>query len=254
MIPLEEKLHCLNPVRLSEIDNLKLLNRVDKKYLLTETEFVQLSERVAKMGYNVLTINSNILQAYETTYYDTPNLQFYLDHHNKRLNRVKIRIRKYNTTGDIFLEIKKRVNKGGETQKKRMLLEECNIGGDKQNRFITKHSGLLGIQLQPVAKTNFERATLTSEQFMERITIDFNLTVIVQDLSFSFKDLIILEVKRAKDSGNNGISNYLKEKHIHPISFSKYCLAVAMFHPTIKHNAFKPLLQKLKTNFHGNIA
>ena len=254
MNPLEEYLRCLNPVSLAEIDNLKLLNRIDRKYLLDKTEFLQLSERVALMGYNILTISNSIIQKYETIYYDTSNLQLYLDHHNKRLNRVKIRIRNYHTTGDTFLEIKKRVNKGGETRKKRIAIEGNSLNGDQERSFIQKYSKISASQLQPVAKTNFERVTLTSEEYMERVTIDFNLTITFKEQSYNLQNIIIVEVKRAKNSGNNGISDYLKEKQIHPVTLSKYCLAVAALNPTIKHNAFKPLLRKLNINYHGNIA
>jgi len=250
----EENLRSLKPVCLDDIDNLRLLNRVDRKYLLNKTEFLRFSEKVVLMDYNVLTINNTILQNSETTYYDTPNLQLYLDHHNKRLNRVKIRIRNYKTTGVSFLEVKRRVNKGGETRKKRMLLKDDLLVGEEEKKFIKKYSRITASQLQPVAKTNFERFTLTSEKCMERVTIDFDLTIFFQEQSYNFKDIIILEVKRAKNSGTAGISDYLKEERIHPVSLSKYCLAVAALNPNIKHNAFKPLLRKLKINYNGNNA
>ena len=39
-------------------------------------------------------------------YYDTEDRKFYLDHHNQRVNRNKIRFREYEGSNLTFLEIK----------------------------------------------------------------------------------------------------------------------------------------------------
>jgi len=245
MICIESNLEQLKHVSLEDIDNLKLLNRVDRKFILSKKEFLELSKEINKLNYNILSINNQVFQHYDTTYYDTADLQLYLNHHNRRQNRLKIRIRKYASTGDTFLEIKKRVNRGGETRKKRLQISTM-ILGEREDRFVLKYSKLSANCLKPVAKTIFERVTLTSEKYMERITVDFDLSLKFDDHSIHLNDLIILEVKREKGSGHAGILGYLKEKRIHPTSISKYCLAVAILNPIIKHNQFNSLLQKLK--------
>ncbi len=253
MISIESSLRQLKHVSLEDIDNLKLLNRVDRKFILSKEEFFELSKEINSLNYNILSINNQIYQHYDTTYYDTSDLQLYLNHHNRRLNRLKIRIRKYASTGDTFLEIKKRVNRGGETRKKRMPIFNM-ILGEQEDQFVLKYSNLPANCLKPVAKTIFERVTLTSEKYKERITVDFDLSLIFDDHSIQLNDLIILEVKREKGSGHAGILAFLKEKRIHPTSISKYCLAVAMLNPNIKHNQFNPLLQKLKPHYNEHNA
>ena len=251
MTPFIENLKRLKPIYLEEINTLKLLNRVDRKYLLNKSEYLQFSEEVARLGYRVLTVNNCIVQNYQTTYYDNEKLQFYLDHHNKRLNRVKVRIRTYKTTGDTFLEVKQRVNSGGETRKKRIPLEDNLFLGDRETKFIDKYSKIPANELQPVAQTDFERVTLTSDEWKERVTIDFNLKIIFKEKNIHLQDIVIIEVKKEKNSAFNGISNYLKGKSIRPIPLSKYCLAIAALNPNIKHNQFKPILRKLNIDNDG---
>ncbi len=246
MISIKSSLEQLKQVGLEDINNLKLLNRVDRKFVLTTDEFIELAEQLIILDYNVLAINNQIIQHYDTTYYDTADYQFYLNHHNKRLNRLKVRVRKYASTGDSFLEVKKKVNRGGETRKKRMPMHDT-VFGEQENQFLLKYSRLPAACLMPVAKTVFERITLTSEKYKERLTIDFDLSLIFEDKSVQLSNIIILEVKREKSSGYIGILPFLKEKQLHQIPISKYCLAIALLNPTLKHNQFKPLLQKLKS-------
>ena len=65
MIPLIENLQQLKPICLEEIETLKLLNRIDRKYLLNRSEYIQFSEEVALLGYRVLTVNNCIVQDYQ---------------------------------------------------------------------------------------------------------------------------------------------------------------------------------------------
>ena len=165
---------------------------------------------------------------------------------------MKVRIRTYKTTGDTFLEVKQRVNSGGETRKKRIPMEANRLIGDREIKFIDKYSKIPAKDLHPVAQTNFERVTLTSEKWQERVTIDFNLKVIFSEKHIHFQDIVIVEVKKEKNSAFNGISCYLKDKLIRPIPLSKYCLAIAALNPSIKHNQFKPILQKLNIGNDGH--
>lgn len=245
-----ESISRLTPVSLAEIDSLKLQNRIDRKFIIQKEQFYQLSEEIFA-DYSVLSINNKIIQEYQTTYYDTPCLQFYLDHHNRRANRIKIRVRTYSSTGEKFLEVKRRVN-SGETRKKRMALVDNRLVDETVERFIMSNSKMVLSLLKPSVQTNFDRITLTSEKNKERVTIDFNLKLILKERSLSLLDYVIIEVKREKDTRNVGIATFLKEKQIYPTAISKYCLAVASLNSEIKHNAFKPILIKLKICNDGN--
>lgn len=97
-----------------------LMDRVDTKYLIDAAELNQcLAELTAE--YTVLEMNGCRGMAYDTLYFDTPGRQLYLDHHNGKLNRVKVRTRHYRATGERFLEVKVKTNKL-RTSKQRMVL------------------------------------------------------------------------------------------------------------------------------------
>ena len=97
-------------VSLDEIDEVKLMNRIDRKYWFHISQLVPFLESTIPY-YDILEINGQRLMKYETTYFDTEEDTMFLKHHNQKLNRHKIRQRKYLSTDSSFLEIKYKTNK-----------------------------------------------------------------------------------------------------------------------------------------------
>ena len=93
------------------MDKVRLMKRVDKKYLMSYNQLLQLLPLI-KDDYSCLTIDNLRSFDYVTKYYDSPKLLMYYDHHNGKLNRFKIRFRDYEYIKNSFLEIKIRTNKG----------------------------------------------------------------------------------------------------------------------------------------------
>ena len=60
--------------------------------------------------YKVLEIDGRRIFNYKTIYLDTHEYMMYLQHHNNKLNRYKIRIREYSDTSSKYLEIKFKTN------------------------------------------------------------------------------------------------------------------------------------------------
>ena len=87
------------------MDSVKLLNRTDTKFIFNKDLFDSILSKI-KNDYQILTINNNKTASYRTLYFDTDQFKFYNDHHNKRGNRYKVRIRKYLDSDLCFLEIK----------------------------------------------------------------------------------------------------------------------------------------------------
>jgi hypothetical protein len=81
-------------ITLDEMSAIKLMNRVDTKYVLSEEKCMQLLER-AVGEYSVQVIDDVRACRYSTLYYDTPEWEMYTVHHNRRLQRQKIRTRTY---------------------------------------------------------------------------------------------------------------------------------------------------------------
>lgn len=100
-----DQLSSFHPITLAEMDSVKLMNRTDTKFVFERSLLPELMETLSK-EYKVLNVNGNRISAYKTLYFDTPKFKFYMDHHNGRENRFKVRIRNYVESDLFFLEIK----------------------------------------------------------------------------------------------------------------------------------------------------
>ena len=134
-IPLTVPLEALAPITLEEMDGVKLLNRIDSKYLTDEATLVAILSDAAAAGYRVLETGGARISPYDSVYFDTPGLRMFLDHHNRRLRRQKVRTRAYLNSGDAFLEIKKKTNKG-RTRKKRTGIPMALRDGDTARQIV----------------------------------------------------------------------------------------------------------------------
>ena len=166
-----ELLEKLPPISLSEMSEIKLMNRIDKKYLATIEQLEQLLV-MAQGKYMVQQIEGKRYNGYHTIYLDTPDEEMYTMHHNGRLVRQKVRVRTYLDSGDTFLEVKNK-NNHGRTKKKRMNVGSVDTlvtdGGDT---LLTKHANYLLEDLVPKVENRFERITLVNMAKTERLTID----------------------------------------------------------------------------------
>jgi len=101
----ENILQNFQPISLSEMDEVKLMNRTDTKFVLNRTLFNEVLPQLTS-SYRVLEISDQRLSSYRTLYFDTSGFDLFLDHHNGKGNRFKVRIRKYVESNLFFLEIK----------------------------------------------------------------------------------------------------------------------------------------------------
>ena len=113
-------LSAFKPISLKEMDNVKLLNRTDTKFIFNYSLFNTILSNI-KSDYKILTIKNKNIAAYRTLYFDTDHFRFYNNHHNKKGNRYKVRIRKYIDSNLCFLEIKNK--RKGRTIKQELLFQ-----------------------------------------------------------------------------------------------------------------------------------
>ena len=114
-------------ISLDEMSSIRLMNRIDSKYLANEDQLCRLLQ-LAKDDYMVQSINGILQSEYSTQYLDDRFNTMYLNHHNRRLTRQKVRIRTYVDTGDNFFEVKLK-NNHGRTKKKRIHLTGADTYG-----------------------------------------------------------------------------------------------------------------------------
>lgn len=234
-----------HPIKLSEMDQVSLQNRIDKKYILHLSQLPYILQGVID-NYFVLEIGPNRIFTYKTIYYDTPDYQFYKDHHNGLTNRIKVRCRQYVETNDTFFEIKRKYQ-GTRTDKYRKVVEQfLPAPGEEEYQAIrdrySKHDVTgLGITLQNL----FHRVTLVSKRLTERVTIDFNISFSNHTKTAELANIAIIEVKQGKYDDRSAIVQLLKKERIFPGSISKYSYGLLLLDNRVKYNAFKPLMTKV---------
>lgn len=231
------------PVSLEEMDSVKLMNRIDSKYLTDEAVLVSILEDAKKAGYRALETDGAKINPYDSLYYDTDGLNMYYAHRNGKLVRQKVRTRTYLTTGITFLEIKRKNNKG-RTKKKRIGIPFSDFADYSQNKdatgYLAKHSDYTIDDLSPVVETLFNRITLVNPEKTERLTIDtcLNFRNHRTDKEASLKDAVIIELKQDGRAASQ-MKNILMEHRVKPRRVSKYCVAVTMTDPGVRPGRFK---------------
>lgn len=241
-------LHLLDqlpPISLDEMKDIKLMNRIDKKYLATIGQLEQLLV-LAQGKYMVQQIEGKRYNRYHTIYLDTPDEEMYTMHHNGRLVRQKVRVRTYLDSGDSFLEVKNK-NNHGRTKKKRMVVNGVNtLHEDDGDMLLSKYANYLLADLVPKVENRFERITLVNMAKTERLTIDCHVRFhhLETDIHDTFDRLVIIELKR---DGNvySPVKDLLRELRIKPSGFSKYCIGSALTNPRLKRNRFKARFKKI---------
>ena len=238
------KLPFEHTVSLSQMENVRLMNRMDTKFWFHVDRLPEILEQI-KQHYYMLEINGNSQLPYSTVYYDTPDNAMYLAHHNGRLNRFKVRKRTYVDSEVCFLEIKRKNNKGKTLKERIPSCSPNKLNSSNEVAFISANSPFHPEKLVPKLKNEFTRITLVSGNQNERCTIDLNLAFQAGGKRTETKDLVIVEVKTEGTANHSLLVKYLHEAGISASGFSKYCMGRLLTDRTLKHNSFKFKLSRL---------
>ena len=149
-----DKLQQFEPISLAEMEGVKLMNRVDTKFVMPASLLPELLA-LAQTSYFVQQAAGKRTGDYDTVYYDTEDLDMYIRHHDRQLVRQKIRVRTYVESELFFLEIKRKNNKG-RTKKKRISLPSATLTA-------SRHGGRTSSLLPRVA-TALSRSVRGCEQ------------------------------------------------------------------------------------------
>jgi len=232
------------PIRLDEMDKVKLMNRTDTKYWFNIKQLHQLLESVQD-HYFILTMKNEVALPYCTIYYDTDTDGMFTAHHNGKLNRYKIRRRSYVNSGISFLEVKFKNNKG-RTIKKRIPTEFNNNFSEAENSFLQEITPFSVEELSPSLTNNFSRITLVNRNFKERCTIDFNLQFKTLQKQIALNELVIVEIKADGSPAASPLARALRNHRIKTSGFSKYCIGRTVTDSSIKRNAFKHKIRMIE--------
>ena len=252
---LEDIISSFDPISLSEMEGVKLMNRIDTKYAVPMSVLPAILEE-AQTGYMAQEIDGKRIALYDTMYYDTETLDMYMRHHDRQLVRQKIRVRQYVDSDLTFLEIKRKNNKG-RTKKKRIAVPGFDIGAETLGQskrevwsvedYIAAKSRYTWAELRPCLSTKFHRITLVNKEKTERLTIDMDLVWenIITGEKKTFPELVIIELKR---DGNvpSPMTNIMLHQRVKPLKISKYCIGTALTTPRLKKNRFKDKIRRIE--------
>ena len=252
MILVKNALLSFNRITLPDLDQVKLMDRTDKKFCLHRRLLPDILEAL-KNDYALLEIEGETIFPYHNMYFDTVDDQMFINHQNGKRNRFKIRVRQYVHSNDNFLEIKFKNNKG-RTIKERIKRPDFQTKLKVTDLdFIQKSLPYAASELLPKIRSNFDRITLVNNNFTERITIDTFPGFKNLDTEIILANLVIIEVKQSKANKSALITKVLGEHKIRRQGFSKYCVGRSLLEENIKQNNFKPLLLKIRKEYLTNL-
>jgi hypothetical protein len=230
-------------IGLVKLDTVKLLDRIDTKYVFERNKLSAIL-KVLMDYYYVLEVNGQRLSEYSSLYFDTPDFNLYHDHQTGRLSRFKIRYREYIKSGIKYFEIKYKNNKR-RTIKYRVLQDNISSHiSDSAEIFLREKTSYIPQKLAAKLWVNYSRITLMSKKEFERVTIDLNLSFRSVDSSKNFPNIVIAEVKQIK-AGKSYFKYLMKLNKIRPASLSKYCLGIVNLYENVKKNNFKTKLKMI---------
>ncbi len=246
-------------IHLDEMNAVKLMNRIDRKYVTSIQVLPKLLKEM-KEWFRVQETDGKRISSYHTTYLDTEDYAMYLAHHNSRLNRQKIRVREYENTHDLFLEIKRK-NNHGRTRKKRIALssmpelnstEAPHFREEGFGTFWAKYADYAESELRAHLENRFQRITLVNLNQTERVTLDFGLNFhnLRTGLSAAMEGLVVIEVKQ-DGNAESSAKEILSKFRIRPRGFSKYCIGAVLTNPDLKRHRFMPKIRRIQKIIHN---
>ena len=236
-------INSFESISLEDMNTVSLMKRTDTKYTIN-INFLDKILNDLKEDYQVLEVKDRRIMNYSSVYFDTSKFKFYFDHHNGRVNRTKIRQRKYVDSGLTFLEIKQKNGKG-ETNKSRIKIPDFDLDlSQNLNDFIFETTSKK-FDLQPSLWNSFKRITLVNLKDNERATIDLNLSYYMNDIVKNYNNLVVIEVKQSRFDRKSIVVKTLKKYRYNPYSISKYCIGMVNLYKELKYNLFKQKLIKL---------
>jgi hypothetical protein len=191
---------------------------------------------------------------YDNVYMDTKDYLFYNQHQNWVNPRTKVRTRLYKDSNLAFFEYKHKQDWVTQKFRYSFPVEEHWIMTKWKKRFFewvwqSLHNWEKAPVLSPAIRTTYDRITLVSKNWEERLTIDFNIKT--KNLRrknwrvIDLKNLVIIESKTLK---KDAIAINIMKKHSlkRAKACSKYSLWVVYAWLAEKYDHFKNTMEEIK--------
>lgn len=225
----------LAPITLDELQACaQLLTRIDRKYLVPIDPLRRLLGQLPP-GTRVLEMSGARDFAYTSLYFDTPDLASYHLAARRRRRRFKIRTRRYEDSGECWLEVKTRGTRGS-TVKQRTPHDPARLGDlDARREFVEEVLAAQGVpdwtglDLLPTLTTRYRRTTLYLPDSGSRATIDTELAWDDGGEGMHLPGLAVVETKTG--SAASTVDRLLWRSGHRPVRISKYGTGLAALRP-----------------------
>jgi hypothetical protein len=237
------------PIGLDELMALaELQTRVDRKYFVPAATFHRMIAELAPR-MRVLEIDGRRTFGYESIYFDTPDLDGYHAHIQRRRQRFKARTRTYTDSGQCMFEVKLKGGRG-ETIKRRVP-HPIEASGELTGAALAHlRTALFDAyrwtqppQLRSTLTTTYRRTTFVSRTGDVRLTCDVGLSCL--DVHHEVRDTGTHVLVESKSAGQgNAPDQILRRFGVRPVSVSKYCVGIAALHPELPSNPWHRTLRR----------
>ena len=235
-------LAALPPIGLEELNaQAALQTRVDRKYVVPAATARQV---LATFGGQARVLEMDGLRsfAYDSVYFDTPQLDSYLLAARGRRRRSKIRTRTYADTGTRFLEVKTEGTR--EATVKERIPYDTAEGLEYVNETLATTVGdVPDGPLGPVLETRYRRTTLYLPESGSRATIDSDVTWQSRDGEpWVLAGSVVLETNSGSAAGP--LDRHLWQHGVRPSRISKFATGMAALHPHLPANRWNRTLRR----------
>lgn len=252
MMPALEAI-SLEPISLAELtEKAALQTRVDRKYALSRAEAASVLAGLDP-ATRVLEIGGARASAYESVYFDSPDLLSYRMAAHARRRRFKLRTRSYVDSRETWLEMKTRGARS-TTVKERVpydieLRESLTTEGRAYAGEALRAIGVMAsIDLAPTLITRYDRTTLFIERSLlgnqsSRATVDTGLSWETSDGRMLHRpDLVIIETKSG--SRTSEVDRLLWSYGHRPAPISKFGTGLAALRSDLPSNKWARVLRR----------
>lgn len=244
-----EALERLDSIGLDElVAAASLQSRIDRKYVL-DCDSAAAVFAALDLETRALEIDGTRALAYESVYFDTPDLLSYRLAAHARRRRFKLRTRAYLDTDRAFLEMKTRGSRS-TTVKERLeydIRDRSTLTRDGRIYADAALDGLgidsTSLALLPTLTTRYERTTLFIASSASRATVDTELSWQSHDGTVLYRpDLVIVETKSG--SRPSYVDRLLWSHGHRPCAISKFGTGLAVLNPHLPSNKWSRVLRR----------
>jgi VTC domain len=237
------------PIDLEELtERASLQTRIDRKYVIPSDKVDALLHGI-EAGARVLEIGGERDFAYESVYFDTPDLASYHLAARGRRRRFKVRRRTYLDSGESFVEVKTRGGRGATVKERTPDLGTgahlLPASGSAFVSDVLREAGIehvCGEDLRPTLRTSYRRTTLYLPASDSRVTVDTDVTwSLPGQPGLTLGGVAIFETKSA---GGASAADRRLWRHGHrPSRISKYGTGLAALRGDLPSNKWCPVLR-----------